>query len=71
MWPELWPAYLLFRSVRTQWIVGAGGCTGLNYVPLLHRMDRMNLDPQQYDDLFGDVQVIERAALEQMYAKDE
>ena len=49
----------------------AGGCTGLNYVPLLHRMDRMNLDPQQYDDLFGDVQVIERAALEQMYAKDE
>ena len=71
VWPENWPAYRLFRSMQTQWIVGPGGATGLNYVPLFHKMDRMDLPQQEYDGLFEDVQAIEHAALEEMHSKDE
>ena len=70
VWPENMPAINLFFTLSTQWIVGTGGATGLNYIPLFHRMDRMHLSEQDYEWMFDDIRVIEAAALTAMNQKD-
>lgn len=70
VWPENMPAINLFNTLSTQWIVGAGGVAGLNYIPLFHRMDRMKLSEQDHEWLFDDIRVIEAAAIEAMHRKD-
>ena len=54
----------------TQWRVSDGSATGLDYTALYPLMDRMKLTDEDHDDLFADVQALERAALEEMAAKD-
>jgi hypothetical protein len=63
VWPENIQAINLFISLQTQWIVGAAGPTGLNYIPLFARMDRMKLSEQEYEWMFDDIRVIEAEAL--------
>ena len=63
MWPENAESISLFSSVSTQWRVGMGGPTGLDYVALFARMARMNLDDQTHERLFQDIRVIEAEAL--------
>jgi hypothetical protein len=70
VWPENWPAFLFFRRGQTQWRSGRGGSTGLDYTTLLALMARMQLSDAEHDELFEDVQVLERAALESMNQKD-
>lgn len=70
VWPENMPAINLFNTVSTQWIVGAGGATGLNYIPLFARMDRMKLSDRDYEWMFDDIRAIEAAALTAMNKKD-
>lgn len=70
VWPENWQAFDLFRWASTQWRVGMSGPTGLDYSPLLHKMDRMKLKPDEYDELEADVRTMEFAALEAMNTKD-
>lgn len=70
VWPENWRAFDLFRWASTQWRVGAAGATGLDYNPLLHKMDRMNLEPAEYEVLEEDIRTMELAALEAMSKKD-
>lgn len=71
VWPENWPAYGLFASLRTQWRVGMGGATGLDYGPLYCKMDRLKLTPEAYDDLEADIQAMEFGALGAMNDRDE
>jgi hypothetical protein len=60
----------LFQFMRTQWICPANGHpTGLNYVPLQHRLDRMNLPPDEYEQLETEVRIMESAALAAMRTK--
>jgi hypothetical protein len=66
VWPENWPAYLLFTSLQTQWNVGMGGRAGLKYEALYPLLDRQTDAPEQWQQLFDDVRVMEYAALEQM-----
>lgn len=70
VWPENWPAFNLFCRLQTQWHYASGGmgatATGLNYLVLLALMDRMNLDADEHDQLFSDVQTLERTALVEM-----
>lgn len=69
LWADNMPAFQLLCGVSTQWRVGAGGATGLDYNVLYRKMDRMNLDPEDYDWLEHDIQVMESAALEAMRSK--
>lgn len=55
--------------MRTQWRVGFSGATGLDYVALFHKMDRMDLSPERYEDLEDEILVMESAALEEMAKK--
>lgn len=67
IWPENWPAFLLFTSLQTQWNVGGmGGRTGLRYEALYPLLDRQTDTPEQWQQLFDDVRVMEYAALAQM-----
>jgi hypothetical protein len=70
VWPENHRAYFLFLALQTQWRVGMAGPTGLDYNTLFHKMDRMRLEPDEYDELEADVRTMEFAALEAMNKKD-
>ncbi|MEH6434283.1 DUF1799 domain-containing protein [Massilia sp. DD77] len=71
IWPENLQAYELFLYMRTQWRGAGMGLIGLDYGPLHHRMDRMKLEPDEYEELEADVQVMEIAAIGAMNDKDE
>lgn len=43
-----------------------GGPTGLRYEALYPLLDRMTATSDEWQELFEDVQILERAALEQM-----
>jgi hypothetical protein len=70
VWPENWPAFTLFCSIQTQWRVGTAGATGLDYNVLYPLLDRRTSDQDEWDELFADVQVCERASLSAMNTKD-
>lgn len=66
VWPENWQAVELFTILETQWYVGLGGATGLNYLVALELIDRMKLDQTDADLLFADLRAMEKAALPMM-----
>ena len=70
VWPENQSAYFLFAQLQTQWRVGAAGAIGLDYNTLFHKMDRMELDREEYDALEDDIRAMEFAALEAMKKKE-
>ena len=69
VWPELWPALELFSALCTQWRVGMGGATGLDYTALPVVMDMLEIAPEDRRERFEEVRVMERAALEVMSEK--
>lgn len=66
VWPENWPAWSLFCQVSTQWRIGMGSPTGLDYGAIYPLLDRIAADPAEWMDLFEDLQILERTALKQM-----
>lgn len=66
VWPENWAAWTMFMRVQTQWNVGMNGATGLRYEAIYPLLDREAKTRDEWEDLFDDIQVIERAALIQM-----
>lgn len=63
LWEENWPAVKLFNVLAGQWRMGPSGPVALDYTVLFHELDRMKLEADAYDDIFGSVRVIEDAAL--------
>lgn len=49
--------------MQTQWRMGPGGAVGLDYNVLHHKLDRMRLSAEQYDQLEEDVRTMEFAAI--------
>lgn len=66
MFPENWGAFVLFSRLGTQWNVGMGGATGLRYEAAFPLIDRAAKSPEEWEQLFEDLQVLEGAALKQM-----
>lgn len=60
----------MFCDLTTQWRQGMGGPTGLDYNVLYRDLDRLNLDPERYEELRGEIRQIEIAALNEMNRKD-
>jgi len=69
VWPDNWQARRVFDAIATQWRLGMGGPTGLDYNVLYHKMDRMHLSGTEYDDLEAEIRVMEDAALTYMRRK--
>lgn len=76
LWPENLAVVQLFSSLSTQWRMASPGgempdyATGLDYNVLFHKMDRMTLTPEQYQDLEADIQAMESEALQTMNTKE-
>lgn len=68
VWPENVQAFHLFSFLSTQWRTSVNGPTGLDYGVLFHKMDRLNLDAEEYAELELQVQIMEEAALACIHA---
>lgn len=64
--PDCELAFVTFSKLRTQWRVGMGGPTGLDYTAVLALIRAMRLPREQSDELFKDIQTMEFEALVQM-----
>jgi len=69
IWPENAQAFDVFHSLQTQWRVGFSGPTGLDYMVLYQKFDRLKLPPDEIEQLELDIQVMELAALGAMNDK--
>jgi hypothetical protein len=69
IWPENELAYGVFVRLLTQWRVGMGGATGLDYTAVLAFIRTLRLSRVEAEELFADIQVMESAALEAMAEK--
>jgi hypothetical protein len=67
VWPDNWPAIMVYRSMRTQWNVGPAGPVGLVYASLGEVWRRLKVPPSDRDQVFQDLQVMEEAALTHMH----
>lgn len=73
---EIWEcnmqAFQFFQRIGTRWVVGGmGGVTGIRWEAVYPLMDKMGLEPEAWDALLSDLEVMERAALEVINRKDE
>lgn len=63
IWPENERAVGLFGEICNQWRVGMGGAYALDYCAVYPLLDRRAKTPEEWDDLFACVQVMETAGL--------
>lgn len=70
VWPENWQAVQVFCLLSTQWQAGFAGVVGLRYESLYPLLSRVTSSDDEWDQLFADVQVLEREALTAMNEKD-
>lgn len=66
IWPENLRAFRAFSALCTQWRVGAGGATGLDYgaVPVVLRLQ--GVPRAEWAELFEDIRTMEAVALTTM-----
>ncbi|MDO9357864.1 MAG: DUF1799 domain-containing protein [Polaromonas sp.] len=71
VWPDNMPAVRVFSSMATQWDVGMGGPVGLKYSALESVFRFTGLARSEWAQVFDDVQVMERVALQYMRQQQE
>lgn len=71
VWPENWASFQLLVDIQTQWRGAGMAIIGLDYNVVYHKLDRMNLSPEDYDEAERDVRTMERAALLAMKETDD
>lgn len=70
LWPENEEAWWLWCAVQTQWVVGMAGPVGLSYPGVEACLRMRGLPALKVPELFGLIQAMESAALEEWAAKD-
>ena len=63
IYPENWQPLCLFLALQTQWRVGPGGPTGLDYAALPVVERRLGVKRADRNDVFNALQVLERTVL--------
>jgi len=71
LWPENVPAWNLWLACQTQWRIGMGGPTGLDYAGIEALMRMRNVSRAERPELIEGLQVMEVVALEEFAAKAE
>lgn len=71
VWPENWAAFSIFACLSTQWLTAgmAGVRTGLRYEAVYPLIDRAASSDEDWRELFADIRVLEREALETINEK--
>lgn len=63
VWEDNWDSFLLFNSLSTQWRVGTGGATGLDYSVIESVGKLMGYKRKKIASMFPDLRVMENEAL--------
>ena len=63
VWPENERAVAVFCQLYTQWRMGFNGPTGLDYNVLYLKLARLQLPPDDLDQIEADIRVLESEAL--------
>lgn len=63
VWPDNWPAFLLFEAMSTQWRVAMGGATGLDYTALPPVASMLGMKRREIPEVFHDIRVMEAEAM--------
>ncbi|MBW1249787.1 DUF1799 domain-containing protein [Pseudomonas tolaasii] len=63
VWPDNWPAFLLFEAMSTQWRVGMGGAVGLDYNTIKPVASMIGLKRAELTQAFPDLRMMEAEAL--------
>ena len=63
VWPDNWDAVQAFIAMQTQWRIGFGGPTGLDYNALPTVFDLVGIAPDARPDTFECVRVMEDEAM--------
>ncbi|USU01769.1 DUF1799 domain-containing protein [Pseudomonas siliginis] len=63
VWPDNWLAFLLFEAMSTQWRVGMGGATGLDYNALPPVASMLGMKRREIPEVFHDIRVMEAEAM--------
>lgn len=64
LWPDNVPAWNAWQQVQTQWRVGMGGATGLDYAGVLAWLRELDCPPEDRRSIFAGIQACERATLD-------
>lgn len=65
LWPENRAAWDLWQCIQTQWRVGMGGATGLDYAGVQSAMQLIGVARKDRADLFALVRAMEGATLDE------
>lgn len=63
VWPDAWSAFRLFDAMGTQWRVGPGGPSGLDYTAILSTAAMLGIRRRDLTDIFPDLRVMEVEAM--------
>lgn len=63
VWPDVWPAFCLFEALGTQWRLGPGGPSGLDYTAVPCTAKMIGLKHRELSEAFNDLRVMENEAL--------
>lgn len=64
LWPDNVVAWNCWQGVQTQWRVGMGGATGLDYAGVRAFLDEQDLQRDERREVFAGIQACEWATLE-------
>lgn len=69
IWPENWPALLVYDAMRTQWSVGMAGAIGLRYEALPLALEMQGIARADWPDTIAGVRAMEAETLRLLRAR--
>ena len=63
VWPDVWSAFCLFEALGTQWRLGPGGPSGLDYAAIPATATLLGLKRRELSEVFHDLRFMENEAL--------
>jgi len=63
VWPDAWTAFCLFEALGTQWRLGPGGPSGLDYTAIPGTAKMIGIKRREMAEAFHDLRVMENEAL--------
>lgn len=63
VWADAWPAFCLFEALGTQWRLGPGGPSGLDYAAIPGTAKMIGLNRRELSESFNDLRVMENEAM--------
>lgn len=63
VWPDAWLSFCLFEALGTQWRLGPGGPSGLDYTAIPAAAKMLGIKRRKLAHIFPDLRIMEHEAL--------